>query len=136
MFGAHAAHQVELGLEVDVMRQFQVLDEAGRLHIVGMRQHEFLVLGRRDDVLAELACPQRPVAQRHRHRLALGLAEHEAVAAGELRRHLGRSLELVDHLALGHLDPPIVDREAEFRHIISTSTSPMRISPAKGWLRA
>jgi hypothetical protein len=114
MFGTHAPHQVELGLEVDVMRQLEMLDEACRLHIVAMRQHEFLVLGRRDDVLAEFACPERPVAQRHRHRLALGLAEHEAIPTGELRRHLGRSLELVDHLALGELHPPDHHREAEF----------------------
>ena len=52
MFAAHSPHQIEFGLEVDIMRQFQMFDEAGRLHIVGMRNDEFLVLCRRDDVLA------------------------------------------------------------------------------------
>ena len=45
---AQLAQQAEFGLEVDVMRQLEMLDEAGRLHIVGMRHHEFLVLRRRD----------------------------------------------------------------------------------------
>ena len=47
VLGAHAADEVELGLEVDIVRQLQVLDEAGRLDIVGMRDDEFLVLRRR-----------------------------------------------------------------------------------------
>ena len=68
------------------MRQLQVLDEAGRLHVVGVREHELLVLRRRLDLLAELARAQRAVDQRHRHRLALAVAEGEAVAAGEARR--------------------------------------------------
>ena len=36
------------------MRQLQMLDEPGRLDVVGMRQHEFLVLRRRRTLLAEL----------------------------------------------------------------------------------
>ena len=44
---AQLPHQAELGLEVDVVRQLQMLDEAGRLHVVGMREDEFLVLRRR-----------------------------------------------------------------------------------------
>ena len=55
---------------------------------------------------------QRPVAQRHRHRLALALAEDQAVAAGELRRRLGRALELVDHLALGDVDARRATRQS------------------------
>ena len=35
------------------MRQFQMLDEAGGLDVVAMGDDEFLVLGRRDDILAE-----------------------------------------------------------------------------------
>ncbi len=35
------------------MGQLQVLDEAGRLKRVAMRQHEFLVLGRGADRLAQ-----------------------------------------------------------------------------------
>lgn len=34
--GAHLAHQTEFGLKIHVMRQFQMLDETCRLHIVGM----------------------------------------------------------------------------------------------------
>src|SRR6202012_127737 len=52
--GAQVAHQPELGLEVDVVRQLQVLNEAGGLHVVAVTDHEFLVLGRGDAALAEL----------------------------------------------------------------------------------
>ena len=86
------------------MRQLQVLDEAGRLHIVGMGEHELLVLRRRLDLLAELARPQRAVDQRHGDRLALAVAEGEPVAAGEPRRLGRRALELVDRLAFRHGD--------------------------------
>ena len=68
------------------MRQFEMLDEAGRLHIVGMRHHEFLVLRRRQHLLAEFARAQGAIDQRHRHGLALALAEGEAIAAGKARR--------------------------------------------------
>ena len=81
-----------------------MLDEAGRLHIVGMRHHEFFVLGRRDQLLAEFARAQCAIDQRHRHGLALALPEGEAIAAGEARRFGRRALELVDHLAFGHRD--------------------------------
>ena len=37
----------------------------------------------------------------------------EPVAAGELGRHRGRTLELVDHLAFGEPDPAERDREAQ-----------------------
>ena len=114
MLRPHPPDQVELGLEVDIVRQLQMLDEAGGLHIVGMRDHEFLVLRRRGDVLAQFAGAQRAVAQRHRHRLALGLPEHQAIAAGELRRRFGIALELVDHLAFGDADAAERDRKAEF----------------------
>ena len=95
------------------MRQLQVFHEACCRHAVAVADHEFLVLGRRDDALAELLGAQRPVHQRHRHGLALGAAEGQAVAAGELRRGIGVALELVDHLALGELDAAEGDREAE-----------------------
>ncbi len=111
--GTQAPHQAELGLEVDVVRQLQVLDEAGRLQIVGMREHELLVLRRRLDLLAELARPQRAVDQRHGDRLALAVAEGEPVAAGEPRRLARRALELVDRLALGDGDAAERHREAD-----------------------
>ena len=95
------------------MRQLEMLDKPRRLHVVGMRQHEFLVLGRRRALLAELIRPQRPVDQRHRHGLALELAEHQPIAAGELRRRVGRADELVHHLAFGDRDGADGDLEAE-----------------------
>src|SRR5438105_2291264 len=56
--GAQLAQQTELGLEIDVMRQLQVLDKTGRLHVVGVRQHKLFVLRGRLDGFAKLARPQ------------------------------------------------------------------------------
>jgi hypothetical protein len=117
------------------MRQLQVLDEAGRLDVVGMRDDEFLVLRRGGDVLAELLGAQRPVDQRHRHRLAFALAEDQAIAAGELRRRLGRALELVDHLAFGHLDGAERDGKAELGDIEFDLDLADTDFAGKGWLR-
>src|SRR5262249_39532563 len=103
-FRSQAANEAELRLKIDVVRQLQVLDESGRLHVVGMRQHEFLVLRRTLDLLAQLACPQRPVDQRHGHGLALAMTEAQTIAAREARRLRGRATKLVDHLAFGHRD--------------------------------
>jgi hypothetical protein len=75
-----------LGLEVHVVRQLQVLNEAGALDVVGMVQHELGVLRRAVDGFAEVFGAQGAVHQRHAHRLALAMAEAKAVAAGELRR--------------------------------------------------
>ncbi len=55
MLGAHFAHQAELGLEVDIVRQLEVLDEAGRLDVVAVGDDELLVLRRCVLLLAELA---------------------------------------------------------------------------------
>ena len=92
-----------------------MLDEAGRLHVVGMRQHEFLVLRRRLDLFAKFARAQRAIDQRHAHRLALAMAKAEPVTAREARRLGGRAGELVDHLAFRHRDPPERHRKAKFR---------------------
>src|SRR6185295_14185931 len=54
--------------------------------------------------LTELAGAQAAIDQRHRHALALALAEGEPITPGEARRFRRRSLELVDHLALCQLD--------------------------------
>jgi len=43
-FPPHLPQKRQFGLEVDVMRQLQMFDEAGRLHVVAVREHEFLVL--------------------------------------------------------------------------------------------
>ena len=94
-----------------------MLDEAGRLDIVGVVEDELVLLRRVVGCLAEIAGLEGAVDQRHRHRLALAMAEDEAVAAGELRWHLFRALELVDHLAFGQGDVAEIDREAELlRH--------------------
>ena len=61
------------------MRQLEMLDEAGRLHIVGMAQHEFLVLRRCAGFLAELARTQRAVDQCHGHGIC--------ARSGRRRRH-------------------------------------------------
>jgi hypothetical protein len=69
------------------MRQLDVFEKPRRLHVVGVVEHEFRVLRRRAHVvLAQFLPAQRAVDQRHRDRLALGLAKDEPVAAGELRR--------------------------------------------------
>ena len=86
------------------MRQLQVLDEARRLHVVGVREHELLVLRRRRRLLPSSSAAQGAIDQRHGHRLALAVAEHQPVAARELRRGVRRALELVDHLAFGQGD--------------------------------
>src|SRR3954467_5304464 len=91
-----------------------MLHETLRLDIIAVIEDEFLVLRRRCDLLAEFARAQRPIDQRHCHRLALGAPEGETIAARELRRRLGRAGELVDHLTLGPLDLADLDCEAEF----------------------
>ena len=68
------------------MRQLQMLDEARRLHVVGMGQHELLVLRGRLDLFLQLGCAQRAVDQRHRHGFAFAMAEAKPVAAREPRR--------------------------------------------------
>src|SRR3546814_462106 len=85
MAPAQRADELQLRLEVDVVRQLQVLHEAGGLDAVGVVEHELLVLRRILDAFIQLARPQRAVDQGHRHGLALAVAEGEAVAAGELR---------------------------------------------------
>ena len=95
------------------MRQLQVLHEARRLDVVGMRQHELLVLRRRGGRFGEFLGTQRAIDQRHRHGLALAMAEGEPVAARELRRHVVRARELVDHVAFGDVDLGDLDGEAQ-----------------------
>src|SRR5215510_11476091 len=80
-----------------------------------MRKHELLVLRRRFGFLAELACPQRAVDQRHADRLALTMSKAQPVAAREARRCRGRTGKLVDHLAFRHRDPSDRHRKAKLR---------------------
>src|SRR6185312_15554203 len=107
------AQQSQFRLEVDIVRQLEVFDETRRLHIVGMRQHELLVLCRRQHLLTEFAGTKRTFHQRHGHGLAFTLAEGKTVAAGETWRFARRALELVDHLALGQFDRSERHRKAD-----------------------
>ena len=63
-------------------------DEARRLDIVGVVEDELVLLGRVLGRLAEFAGLEGAVDERHRHGLALAMAEGQAVAAGELRRNV------------------------------------------------
>src|SRR3546814_8679357 len=96
-----------------MVRQLEMLHETRSLDVIGMVEDEFGILRRRGDILAEILGAQCAVDQRHRHRLALGITEGEAVAAGEFRRFGLRAAELVDHLAFGDGDFADVDGEAE-----------------------
>src|SRR5690606_18500216 len=68
------ADEAQFGLEVHVMREFQVRDETCRFHIVGVVENEFLVLRGVFGGLAEFAGAKRAIDKRHRHRLALIVA--------------------------------------------------------------
>ena len=58
-----AADHVELGLEVDIVRELEVLDEAGGLDVVAVGNDEFLVLGDALQVLAEFTGAEGAVDQ-------------------------------------------------------------------------
>src|SRR5215831_8110026 len=90
-----------------------MLDEAGRLDVVRVREDELLVLRRRDDLLAELTRTQGTVDERHGHGFAFALSERETVTAREARRLYARALELVDHLTFGHGDSAERHRKAD-----------------------
>ena len=64
--------------------------------------------------LAEFAGAERAVNERHRHGLALGVAEGEPIAARELRRRVGTASELIDHLAFSQGDRAKRHREIKF----------------------
>ena len=100
MLRPHVPDQIQLRLEIHVMRQLQMLDEPRRLHIVRVRNDKFLVLRRRDDILAEFLRPQRAID----HVLvtpALLIATMQAMPAAH-SDHLALSVELdVPEHALG-----------------------------------
>ncbi len=92
-------------------------DKACGFDVVGMRQHELFILRRACRVLAVLRSLQRTVNQRHRHRFALAHAEHQPVAAREVRRLIRRVNKTVDHFTLGHQQFADVHRKSQlFRH--------------------
>ena len=94
-----------------------MLDKTGRLHIVGMGNHKFLILCRRGNVFFKFCGTQRTVTERHRHSLAFALTENQTIATGELRRAGCRTGKLIDHLALSHLYAAQRYQTAEFRHV-------------------
>ncbi len=99
------------------MRQFDMFQESGRLNVIGVGQHEFLVLRRGAKVVfAQFFPSQGAIDQRHGNRLALGLAEHQSVTAGELRRFGFRSGELVHGFAFGQGDFTDIHGETQFRN--------------------
>jgi hypothetical protein len=127
---------VQLGLEIDVVRQLDVLDEAGRLDVVAVHQDEFLVLRGAPVLSSPSSCPaQRAVDQAHRDGLAFGLAEDQAIAAGELRRLGAAALELVHRLAFGQLDLADLDGEAQLGDVDLDRDGADAISPTKAWVR-
>src|SRR5476649_227233 len=108
-----ASKQLEFGLEVNVVRQFQMLHEARCFDVVAVIEHEFRVLRRRRNGLAKFLCAQGTVYQRHRHGLTLRVAKREAVPLRERGRHIAAARELVDHLALGDVDIAYLHRESQ-----------------------
>src|SRR3990167_7348550 len=78
---AQTADQLQFGLEIDVMRQLDMFQKARGLHVIGMHQHEFLILrGRTDVLLAQFLPAQGAIDQGHGDLLALGLAKHQPIA--------------------------------------------------------
>src|SRR5262245_45519600 len=95
------------------MRKLEMLHEPGRLDVVAVVQDEFVVLRRTAGRLPELAYSEGASGERHRHRMALGVAERQPISARELGRRRRRSGELVHHLTLGHGELADGDRESE-----------------------
>ncbi|MCY1229742.1 hypothetical protein D9M72_421200 [compost metagenome] len=93
-----------------------MLHEAGGLDVVAVVQHEFDIVGRGVGGLAQLFGAHGAVGQRHRHGLALVVAEHQPVAAREARGFVGIAGELAHHLAFGQFDLADGDGEAQFFH--------------------
>ena len=92
-------------------------DKACGFDVVGMRQHELFILRRACRVLAVLRGLQSAVDQRHRHRFALAHAEHQPVAAREVRRLTRRVDKTVNHFTLSHQQFADVHRKSQlFRH--------------------
>ena len=113
MFAAQLPQQMKFSLKVDIMRQFKMLDKAGRLNVIRMRQDEFFVASRGRPVLRQFIGPQGTINKSHSHGFSLGLAEGEAVAARKLRWRRFRSLELIDHVTFGKVDASQGHRETD-----------------------
>ena len=95
-----------------------MLDEAGRLNVVAMRQHELLILRWcADKILAKLPPAQCPVDKCHGNGLSFLLSENKPVAPRELRRLTFRALELVYGFALGHFDLADSDGKSKLRNV-------------------
>jgi hypothetical protein len=128
--------QFQFGLEVDVMRQLDVFEKPVAWMLSAWESTNSSSCAGAP-ALSSPSSSQRSArsTSAHRDRLALGLAEDQPVAAGELRRFGLRAGELVDRLAFGQRDLADLDREPSSGISISTGTRPMRSSPTKAWVR-
>src|SRR3546814_14220851 len=88
--------QGQFRLEIDMVRQLEMLHETRSLDVIGMVEDEFGILRRRGDILAEILGAQCAVDQRHRHRLALGIRSEER-RVGQECVSKGRSRWAPDH---------------------------------------
>ena len=112
-----AFQQFQFGLEIDVVRQLEVRDEARGLDVIRVGQHKLFVLRRASNVLAVVRCLQGAVDQRHGHRLAFAEAKHQPVAAGKVRVFIFGRDKTVHHFTLGHQQFADVHRKTQlFRH--------------------
>src|SRR5215475_5490008 len=83
-----------------------MLDETGRLHVVGVAEDKLFILRGRTCHFAEFVRSKRAVHQCYRHGLAFALTERKTVAACETWSLSTAAGELVDHLTLGQHDRP------------------------------
>ena len=132
-FPTHAAHQIQFGLGVDIMQQLEVLHEASRPDIVGMRDDEFPSESRGDQILTQFAGAQRPVAE-----ATWPWPSAPTGRRPDRRPRVNWGGALADPLNwmtiwhLRHLDAPQRYGEVQFRNFEFEFYLPMRISPTKG----
>ena len=96
------ADQGKFRLKVHIVRQFDVLHETGRIHVIPMHEHELGVLGRTDLVFLQFPGTQGAVHDGHGQGFALVVAEDEPVTAGEAGLE-GTAGVPADHVAFGEL---------------------------------
>ena len=111
------SEQIQFGLEINVVGEFQMRDKTCRFDVIRVRQHKLFVLRRAFNRLAVVGGLQGAVDQRHRHRFAFAHAEHQPVAAGKVWRLIMRCDKAIDHFAFGYQQFADVDRKTQlFRH--------------------
>ena len=108
-----AFQQRQFGLEIDIVRQLQMRDEAGGFNVIGVGQHKLFILGGTGNLFVIVRRLQGAVDEGHGHRFALAHAEGQTVAAGEVRRLILRGDEAVDHFAFGEQQLANIDAKAQ-----------------------